>query len=73
MTERSAVAIRAAYDKMGEELAEEILAEFADDNSSDGKAMGGVVNGTDEKHGGDLDHLLEDPSDDENEGQPASN
>jgi hypothetical protein len=76
LTERSALGIRAAFDKMEDlqEMVEEIVNEFTDDDSSVGEPMEGVIDDTEEKHGGDLDHRLEEPSDDEDDGQrPASN
>jgi len=96
--ERTALGIRAAFSKMKDlkDMVDEIVAEFTDDESSDGELMEGVVKGTENKqdsmniddekdeededekvtckHRGDLDHHLEDPSDDEDDGQrPASN
>lgn len=71
--ERTALGIRAAFDKMKDlkNMVDEIVAEFTEDESSDGEEDGEVVI---HKHGGDLDHHLEDPSDDEDDGRrPASN
>jgi hypothetical protein len=76
ITDRSALAIRAAYDKMPDlvQFVEDLVAEYTDDEGEEeenGDKMEGII---EENHGGQLDHHLEDPSDDEDDGRrPASN
>jgi hypothetical protein len=76
ITDRSALAIRAAYDKMHDivQFVEDLVAEYTDDEGDEeegGDKMEGII---EEKPGGQLDHHLEDPSDDEDDGRrPASN
>jgi hypothetical protein len=77
ITTRSQLAIRAAFDKMPDlvEMVDELVAQYTDDDGTDeeeGEPMEGVI--IEDKHGDELDHHLEDPSDDEDDGQrPASN
>ncbi|KAE9369348.1 hypothetical protein N431DRAFT_510926 [Stipitochalara longipes BDJ] len=74
ITERSAIAIRATFDKDEDlkQMMEDMVAEYTDDEGEvEGEPMEGLLK---EEHGGELDHHLEDPSDDENDGRrPASN
>jgi hypothetical protein len=76
ITTRSQLAIRAAFDKMPDlvQMVDELIAQYTDDDGTDeeGEPMEGVI--IEGKYGGELDHHLEDPSDDEDDGQrPASN
>jgi hypothetical protein len=77
LTERSYVAIRTQFDKMADlkQEVEDMVAEYTDGESEEGsEPMEGVVKEEEKTHGGELDHHLEDPSDDEDGGQqPASN
>jgi hypothetical protein len=77
ITERTHVAIRAAFEKMQDltEMVAEMVAEYTDDESGDEPEDDVVMtNAIEEEHGGELEHHLEDPSDDEDDGQrPASN
>jgi hypothetical protein len=54
---------------------EDLVAEYTDgEGEEDTEPMEGVVKEEENTHGGELDHHLEDPSDDEDGGQqPASN
>ena len=75
ITERSAIAIRATFDKDPElkQMLEDMVAEYTDaeDEEEDGEPMEGIF---EDEHGGELEHHLEDPSDDEDDGRrPASN
>jgi len=77
LTERSYIAIRTQFDKMADlkKDMEDLVAEYTDgEGEEDTEPMEGVVKEEENTHGGELDHHLEDPSDDEDDGQqPASN
>lgn len=76
ITDRSALAIRAAYDKMPDlvQFVEDLVAEYTEDEGEEeegGDKMEGII---EKEHGGEMFHYLEDPSDDEDDGRrPASN
>jgi hypothetical protein len=77
LTERSYIAIRTQFDKMADlkQEMEDLVAESTESEGEEGtEPMEGVVKEEENTHGGELDHHLEDPSDDEDAGQrPASN